>query len=307
MDLNEAFVAEARDFLRHVDARELHRRIARFRMLNFGAMSYAELTNAIIGVIQFDTPTGPRAILRPTIGWFAAGTRFYRVRTIPSEDRDSIGPPSPSMSRIRAMSRIRDCWEPPKEVVPVGRLNRAGQPLLYTSPRNFLVAIDEMKIEDGECCSLIVYEAADNVKIAVIGNSHPSIGALDEYSTMKMEMIDGFLRDEFTRDVGPGTEYLYRLSEVIAKSWFDLPPEVQDAWCYPSIVDKNSCNVAFRPDRRREKLRLIGVQIGSPRTLSNGQRYLHVELLAGEKEGTEELDYFRMGSLEQRRLFPELG
>lgn len=77
---------------------------------------------------------------------------------------------------------------------------------------------------------------------------------------------------------------------------------LQDAWCCPSIVNKRSYNVAFRPERRRERLRLIGVQLGRPQTLSNGERSLHIELLAREKAGTDELDYFRMGSLEHRRI-----
>lgn len=297
MDLNERFLAEARAFLQYVDLRELHRRIAGFRMLSFSSMSYADLTNALLRVFEFETPTGRRAMFRPTAGSFAAGTRFYRVRTTSSDD---LAPP------IRSMSRIQDCWEPPRDVVPVGRLNRPGEPLLYTSLHHYLVAVDEMRIKDGECCSVMVYEAVDAVRTPVIGLSHPSINWLDEDDAMKMEMVNEFLRNEFTRDVGRGTEYLYRISESIAKTWFDFPPELQDAWCYPSIVDKNSYNVAFRPDKRRERLRLIGVQIGRPQTLSNGERSLCIELLAREKAGTDELDYFRMGSLEQRRIFPEL-
>lgn len=49
-------------------------------------------------------------------------------------------------------------------------------------------------------------------------------GGLDEADALKVEMIEGFLRDEFTRDVGMGTEFLYRISEVIVKDCFDLPP-----------------------------------------------------------------------------------
>ncbi len=93
---------------------------------------------------------------------------------------------------------------------------------------------------------------------------------LHDEDALKVEMLHDFLRHEFTRDVGRGTEYLYRISESIAKSWFDLPPEVQDAWCYPSIVDQNLYNIAFRP-RQRSKLRLLEVQIGTYRTSESGE------------------------------------
>ena len=81
---------------------------------------------------------------------------------------------------------------------------------------------------------------------------------LDHANALKVEMMQGFLRDEFTRDVEHGTEYLYRISETIAKEYFDLPPEMQDAWCFPSVVDKRCFKATFSPGTR-SKLRLIGV------------------------------------------------
>ena len=95
------------------------------------------------------------------------------------------------------------------------------------------IAIDELKIPDGERFSLIVYKAVEDVKVTMIGGQ-PDIKGLHDGEALKVEMLQGFLRDEFTRDVGKGTEYLYRISEIIAKAYFDLPAEVQDAWCYPS-------------------------------------------------------------------------
>ncbi len=296
LDPVKVVAASISPFLQCVDARELHRRIAEFRRLNFGSMSYEEVHRAVLDVIEFDTPTGSSAIVLPAFTQYAAGTRFYRVRTI---SEDALVLP------LASMSKVGDCWEPPKEVASIGRLNRKGEPLLYTSPLDPWVAIDEVKIADGDWCSLIVYEAVENVNVTVIGADHPALAALDEAEALKMEMIQAFLRDEFTRDVGRGTEYLYRISEIIAKDWFDLPPEVHDAWCYPSIADKNYWNVAFRPKDRR-KLSLIGVQIAKPRRQNDGQRLLEVFLVAAERGDTDDLAYFPMGSPEQRRLFPEL-
>ncbi len=280
-------------FLPYVSARELHRRVSNFRKLNFRDMSYEDVSQAIRRVIMFDTPSGQISVLQPLSGQYPAGTLFYRVRVIPKDDH--IAP-------LRSMSKLSDCWEPPPNAVPIGRLNREGEPLLYTAPLDPRVAIGELKVPDGEWFSLIVYEAVEAVKVTIVGGQ-PDTTGLDATDALKVEMLQGFLRDEFTRDVGKGTEYLYRISEIIAKDYFDLPPEMQDAWCYPSIVDKSRFNVAFRPETRR-KLRLIGVQIARVSSRENGGLVLAVGLVAGENEGSDDLDYFPIGSPEQRALFP---
>lgn len=281
------------EFLPYVDARELHRRISAFRKLNFRVMSEAEVFEAIGDVIMFDTPRGPMCVLQPRSSQYPAGTMFYRVRVIPKEDH---------VTPLRSMSTVGDCWEPPGEIVKMGRLNKEHEPLLYTSPIDPLVAIGELKIPDGERFSLIVYEAVEDVNVTVIGGDVDTEG-LDEDDALKVEMIHGFLSDEFTREVGQGTEHLYRLSEIIAKAYFDLPPEMQDAWCYPSIVDKSRFNVAFRPSTRA-KLRLVGVQIGEVQRAENGEAGMRVVLVAAEIEGCNDLAYFHIGSPEQRELFP---
>ena len=280
-------------FLQYVDAGELHRRISGFRKLNFRSMSYEEVGQAIRDVIIFDTPKGPLGLCHPSSARYPAGTRFYRVRANPKDDH---------VVPLRTMSKVRDCWEPPRAKVGIGRLNREREPLLYTSPINPEVAIDEAKIVDGERCSVIVYEAVEDVNVTVIGGD-PDTDGLDETDALKLQMIQGFLRDEFTRDVGRGTEYLYRISEVIAKDYFDLPPVMHDAWCYPSIADKRRWNVAFRPTNRH-KLRLIGVEIGKPDRLPDGKRGLRVEGVLKEMEGSDDLAFFQIGSPEQRRYFP---
>ena len=293
--MNPNVAVRRKAFLQCVDAGELHSRISKFRRLNFRSMSYDEVDRAICDVVMFDTAEGKGGLFHPVSSRYPAGTHFYRVRAIPKDDH---------MVPLRAMSKVGDCWEPPRETVQIGRLNREGEPLLYTSPSNPLVAIDEAKIADGERCSLIVYEAVEDVKVTVIGGDL-DIDCLDENDALKLNMIQGFLRDEFTRDVGRGTEYLYRISEVIAKVYFDLPPVMHDAWCYPSMADKTCWNVAFRP-RDRHRLRLIGVQIVKPDRQRDESRMLRVEVVATAMEGNDDLAYFRIGSPEQPQHFPEI-
>ena len=138
-------------FLPYVDARELHGRISRFRKLRFQSMSYSDVRRAILDVITFDTPIGPQCVLQPATATYPAGTRFYRARAIPRDDH---------RIPLRSMSRTADCWEPPPEHVTMGRLNKAGEPLLYTSPIDLFVAAGEIKVPDRERFSLIEYEAS---------------------------------------------------------------------------------------------------------------------------------------------------
>ena len=111
------------------------------------------------------------------------------------------------------------------------------------------------------------------------------------------------MQHEFTRDFGPGTEYLYRRSEIVAKDYCDLPPVIRDAWCYPLIVDKSTFKVTVRPENRT-KLRLIGVQIAKVCRMENGEFVVTVGAVAAESEGGCDLAYFHIDSPEQRRMFP---
>ena len=78
---------------------------------------------------------------------------------------------------------------------------------------------------------------------------------------------------------------------------------MQDAWCYPSIVDKSKFNVAFRP-KTRTKLRLVGVEIARVYRMENGKTTFPVALVAAETKGRNDLSYFEIGSPEQRERFP---
>ena len=242
---------------------------------------------------MFDTPLGSRCVLQVHSRYYPAGTLFYRVRAIPEDDH---------IIPLRPISKVSDCWEPLEEIVKLGRLNKEHEPLLYTSPMDPRMALGEMKIPDGVRFGLIVYEAVEDVNVTVIGHQANTDG-LNDADALKIEMVQGFLRDEFIRDVGQGTEYLYRISETIAKDYFDPPPEMHDAWCYPSVAYKDGFNVAFRPNTRT-KLRLIGVEFAK---VYRGQAHdvlFEIDAVAKEVEGSDDLAYFPIGSPEQQEMFP---
>ncbi|ENO3976828.1 hypothetical protein ACBI01_000917 [Aeromonas veronii] len=281
-------------FLKHVDVSHLHDKIGRFRDLDFKRMSYQEVQKAIADVITFSTPQGAISVLMPMNASYPAGTRFYRVRTLPDDDR---------RIPLRTMSKVSDCWEPPEHIVRAGRLNRDNEALLYTAPISPFVAVEEMKIPDGEIFSLIVYEALEQVNVTMIG-TQPNTEGLNEEEILKSRMIQDFLKHEFIRDVGVGTEYLYRISESITKDYFDLPPDFQDAWCYPSVAKKGHFNVCFRKDNR-SKLKLIGSQIASV-VRKNDDYLFQAKVVTKVGADGENLTYHQIGSDEQRELFPEI-
>jgi hypothetical protein len=277
-----------------VDIGHLHDKVSKFRDLDFKRMSYKDVQSAISDVITFNTPQGVVSVLMPMNANYPAGTRFYRVRTLPADDRNLP---------LRTMSKVSDCWEPPENIVSAGRLNRDNESLLYTAPMSPFVAVEEMKIPDDQLFSLIVYEALNQINVTMIG-APPNIEGLDSEEVLKVKMIQDFLKHEFIRDVGVGTEYLYRISESITKDYFDLPPDFQDAWCYPSVAKKGHFNVCFRKEKR-SKLRLIGSQIAS--VVREGDNYLfQAKLVSKVSVDSVNLTYHKIGSEQQQELFPEI-
>lgn len=285
---------QLKDFLKYVDASELHDKICDFRDLDFKHMSYQDVQNAISKVITFTTPTGNIGVLTSMNSSYPAGTRFYRVRTIPSNDRNIP---------LDSMSTVADCWESPESIVHSGRLNRDNESLLYTAPQTPVVAVEELRVSDKELFSLIVYEATEQINVTMIG-AIPNLEGLDKGEALKARMIQDFLKHEFVRDVGAGTEYLYRISESITKDYFDLPPEFQDAWCYPSVAKKGGFNVCFRKEKRA-KLKLIGVQIASVQREDTDYLF-NAKLIAIDCGDGINLSYHKIGSEVQEKLFPEM-
>lgn len=283
-------------FLGQVEPLELQQKIRDFRTLNIKDMSYREIQQAISNVITFEQPSGARQVILPyQTCTYLCGTRFYRIRKIPSDDKKIP---------LRSMSSIDDCWEPPTNVVGIGRLNKKNEPLLYTTVADPGIPLEELKISDNENFSLIVYEAIDDVKVNVIGASIETDG-LDKSELLILSLLQDFLHHEFTRDVGIGTEYLYKTSESIAKDYFDLPAETQDAWCYPSVAKKEGYNVCFR-ESKRNKLKLLGVQISTARKINKGYQ-LTVKLVGKEDVSTGCVNFYQIGSDVQKEIFPELG
>ncbi|MGX4587645.1 hypothetical protein [Paenibacillus chitinolyticus] len=278
-------------YLKGIDKLELIKRIREFRKLNFRDLTESEISDGILSVLKFNGVFRYLTNMR----MYPKGTKFFRVRplkgsSIPNENLLSVS----------------DFWNPPeKYVTKYGRLNKPGESLLYTAPINPFVAINEMKLEEDIIYSVIVYESKEDIKVNCIGGEYDydELMITDREVIITNEIINDFLRDEFSRDVGVGTEYLYKISEVIAKWYFDLPPrDVQDAWAYSSVQSKESYNVCFRPDIAKEKLELKGALISKNDTPNT----INVRCIAHGFDDTGTTQYYPLGSEVQKRVFPEI-
>ncbi|NQD89549.1 hypothetical protein HP499_17330 [Paenarthrobacter sp. CM16] len=275
-----------------IELGELQRKIHAFRRLPFHRLDREAVSNALLDVLTF----GPerRAILAPQTGTYPAGTTFYRIRAL--QPNDHILP-------LRDMRVAADAWEPPASVVKAQRLNVAGESLLYTTPGDASVVVAETRMPPSTLFSLIRYSSRTPINVTVIGGE-PGLMGLTSEQHLKLAMLMNFLEHEFTRDVGIGTEYLYIASEIIAKDYFDLPPEVQDAWCYPSVASRPAVNVAFRPAVARTKLALEGVSIARWSPTDDGIS-LHGLAFAEAPVGSAEFRWHTHGTPVQEAIFPE--
>ena len=279
------------NYYKNSDPISIQGKIRRFRALNFKTISDEDLFTEISNVLCIDNffayPVNVRIL--------GKGTEFFRVRKL----RGTIIP-------FDNFSIISDMWEPPNEkVTRPERLNKIGESLLYTTLADPFIAIQEARVQGGDIYALIKYIAKDDVKVNVIGGGfeQDELPFNDANSIIVFNLINDFLRDEFSRIVGEGTEYLYRISESIAKDYFDLPPRVsQDAWAYSSIQDKHKYNVCFRPDIAHELLSLHGA-IVCKKDESDGIKAICV---AVPSMTDNTIKFHRLGSEIQRELFPEI-
>jgi hypothetical protein len=200
----------------------------------------------------------------------------------------------------------QDVWNPPINYAKRGRLNKPHESLLYICP-DVSTAIEEMHISNSDDFALIVYESIEEIKAVCIGiQDNYKQFSYDE--RIKLRLLTDFLKDEFTREVGKGTEHLYRISEIIAKDQFDLPPrDVQDAWCYPSVASKEAVNLCLRPDIAQEKLSFKGAQIIRGYDCVEGYFKFNVLAIVTESEAdSRKLAYHAVGSDIQNSIFPSI-
>jgi len=238
-------------FMKNVNVLELTNRIKQFRSLDLQKMNEKELYEQIQQVLLFD---GQCSFFSNycTIEF----GHLYRVRKISK------------LEQIEKSSED-DFWNPPpKFVEDYGRLNKPNESLLYTSRTRPIAAVQELKIKENNIFFLIVYRVTRNIQAIEIGGDYDfhyqNLGKSSENIILINETYNNFFRDEFCRDVGIGTEYLYKLSVAIARNIFSFPPSGEkfiDAMQYPSVCSKKDWNVCILPEKVKELLAVQSVMV----------------------------------------------
>lgn len=220
---------------------DLKRRIREFRKLPFDRMTYEDVKRAV-GDVMFVEAVGAEKFA--VLSWItdnrSPGSLLYRARI-----------------DVIPLGAVNDCWSPPPARVNSSRLNRAGEPVLYTSADGPKVVLDEIGAKPGDAVSIIVYRVKEPLRLMILGTMR-HYAYLNKEQKEKQMCLFAFLSSEFIRPVPAGAEYLYQIPQAIAKEHWGIYDN-HDGWQYPSIKSGTYHNVCLQPDNARRKLELEGV------------------------------------------------
>lgn len=287
---DQAGLAKLKMILAQISLASLQTKIRDFRRLDLRSINDQQLSDELLKVLSVEQPDGNKlAILRTYGTVWPQGTKFFRARGVGTLDM----PPSSGKT-------VRDTEAPDGLLIKTpGRLHKLGESLLYTAIGDPSVTLSECRIPVGGFAVISSYKARRPIKASVIGMVDKDLRFSPD-ELIKINMINDFFHDEFTREVETGLEHLYRPSEMIAKWYFDAPSEFQDCWSYPSTKKKSATNAAFRPNKAHECLQLFGTMLSE----NTGTPDIKVHAI-GRPVG-KRIKYFPIGSPEQLALFPEI-
>ncbi|WP_404787343.1 hypothetical protein [Altericista sp. CCNU0014] len=164
-------------------------------------------------------------------------------------------------------TNISEFWEPPKRKTPLGRCNIEEEPVLYVS-ENSVTPFEEIKIKPFDTFYLIQYSAREECYFAnIVPESleprevdtpgSPPLYEGDEL--VSYQILRDFIRTEFLKPVGEGTQFLHRISSSICRTWFG--DDKYDGWRYPSVHLLNNKNIAIKPEKAHKKLEITKIEI----------------------------------------------
>ena len=170
--------------------------------------------------------------------------------------------------RLRKFNyRIKDvseCWEPPAANCPMGRCNAKGSPVLYVSEK-LKIPFEELVIQPNEQVCVIMYKSIKRLNLMRIVSKkfkETNINGkpfYDDDSMLSYQILREFVRSEFLKPIGKGTEYLHRISGSMCRVWFD--DKDSDGWLYPSMQSPNDLNIAIKPESAHKKLKIEDIRI----------------------------------------------
>ncbi|MFZ2381064.1 hypothetical protein [Leuconostoc falkenbergense] len=169
------------------------------------------------------------------VNW-QTGTKFYRARILKNSD----------LNQLKNWDKS-DFWSLPKNnIYKYGRLNHVKESVLYLS-NDFNQTLKEVRFDPNKKLPVVIscFKVKQSFGSVHIGGDDPKDSSENNLSIIKSLYTD-FFRSQFSKPVGIGTEYLYFLSNGIAKTFYDLPIQVSKAWTYNAVDNYNFYNVAFK-------------------------------------------------------------
>lgn len=164
----------------------------------------------------------------------------------------------------RLIKDVSECWEPVPGSSKMGRCNANGSPVLYVSEK-LKTPFEELFIEPNEQVYVIKYKQIESFNLKRIVSEEVRVTDLegnpiyDEDSMLSYQILREFVRSEFLKPVGKGTEYLHRISGSMCRVWFDTADS--DGWLYPSVQSPEDFNVAIKPKSAHKKLEIEDIRI----------------------------------------------
>jgi hypothetical protein len=159
-------------------------------------------------------------------------------------------------------TRKSDLLAPPEECVhKMGRLNKVHESIFYAA-FDPVTAIKESRIKPGDFFSLSIFwmNANENGELSSINTCLPNtplgLGVNENITTL---IISDFMYSEFTRHVSEDTNYQYKTTCAIGELLFRH--EKKDSIIYPSMIDYNCRNIAFRKTAIDKRLSLSEILV----------------------------------------------
>lgn len=173
---------------------------------------------------------------------------------------------------------LREIFYPPPEQTRAGRLNNAGQPVLYTSLHNF-TALAEVAAEEGDYLHIIGFQIKppEKLKCAIIGeifNTHRSGRAKlcetlgdginkilinsDIRACRSWVFLDAFFSMLLADKTAASSDYIH--SRIVADLINEKMPHI-DAIYYMSVALENGVNLAIKPDAVNRLLHVSGTSV----------------------------------------------
>ncbi|MHA7275731.1 RES domain-containing protein [Arthrobacter sp. Hz1] len=223
----------ADEYLSNLDISALCQRIRNYKKISDTLVDRPGIRQAL-----FDTLTAPGfanlMIPYAHVG-VPAGIPLFRARKI---------------SLLGDVQTVADIWTAPAQHIGAGRVNDAGEPLLYTA-LDPLTAGLEIHAKPGDLIAMSLFRSSHRI-LAIDMTTEARIPGLRKGNRRKLQVIMQFLGELFSQKVPTSDPARYITPDLVAKEFFNPDPTLFHGWWYTSVADSRnivtSKNLSIRGD-----------------------------------------------------------